>query len=176
MIRYKKIDHQSELDPKLRDLYESSFPADERRDWDDWMKLLDRSEFSFYQINKLNTFIGFITLWQLNGIVFPEHFSILPEERGNNYGTEAIEELIRISNGLIILEVEEPFTEQAQRRIAFYRRCGFFVNQEEYYQPAYNPGKNKVKLLLMSYPQILNGNQFNEAKKQIHTIVYNSAE
>lgn len=160
----------------LRNLYESSFPADERRDWDEWIKLLDRSEFSLYEINKHSIFIGFITLWQLNGIVFPEQFSILPEERGKNYGTEAMEELIRTSDGLIILEVEEPFTEQAQRRIAFYRRCGFFVNQEEYYQPAYSPDKNKVKLLLMSYPQILKGNQFNEAKTQIHTIVYNLAE
>lgn len=176
MIRFKKIDHQSELNPKLRNLYESSFPDDERRDWDEWIKLLDRSEFSLYEINKHSIFIGFITLWQLNGIVFPEHFSILPEERGKNYGTGAMEELIRISNGLIILEVEEPFTEQAQRRITFYRRCGFFVNQEEYYQPPYSPDKNKVKLLLMSYPQILKGNQFNEAKTQIHTIVYNLAE
>lgn len=176
MIKLRLAEHAEQVDPKLQDLYESSFPANERRDWNDWLTLIGKPEFSLHQIDDHEGFIGFITAWQLHDFIFFEHFSILPQKRRQNYGTEAMLKLLKQSSNNFILEVEEPDTEMAKKRIAFYERIGFHVNRYEYYQPPYNPGKNKVKLLLMSYPQKLDKYRFGEVKTQIHAIVYNSTE
>lgn len=173
MIKLKQADHPEQVEPRLKDLYESSFPADERRDWTDWLKLIGKPEFSLYQINDHEGFIGFITAWRLYDLIFLEHFAILPEKRGLNYGTETLQAMLQLYQGNFVLEVEEPFTETAQKRIAFYQQSGFILNANEYYQPPYSPGKNWVKLLLMSYPQKLEPSRFEEVKRQIHTLVYN---
>lgn len=176
MIKLKLADRAEQVNPKLKGLYESSFPADERRDWADWLTLIVKPEFRLYQINNHEGFVGFITAWQLHGSIFLEHFAILPEKRGSNYGTETLQEILQLYQENFVLEVEKPFTEIAKKRIAFYERAGFRVNRNEYFQPAYSPDKNKVMLLLMSYPHTLDTSQFDEVKRQIHSVVYNSTE
>ena len=72
----------------------------------------------------------------------------------------------------VILEVEEPFTETARKRILFYERLNFSVNNQSYFQPPYSNDKNSVKMLLMSYPKKIDSKYFEKTKTQIHDLVY----
>jgi len=76
----------------------------------------------------------------------------------------------------VILEVEEPFTDVAKKRIAFYERLNFRISEQEYYQPPYSVGKNRVKMLLMSYPEKLDPNKFTTIKNKIYQTVYSHNE
>jgi hypothetical protein len=68
--------------------------------------------------------------------------------------------------------VEESITDDARRRIAFYESIGFSVCEGIYYQPPYSPDKNKVKMLLMSFPENILPPEFDEIKTRIYREVY----
>ena len=72
----------------------------------------------------------------------------------------------------ICLEVELPETEKAKRRIAFYERNGFFLNNYEYEQPAYSADKKAVPLLIMTYNKPVSYERFKEIRKELYLHVY----
>jgi hypothetical protein len=83
-----------------------------------------------------------------------------------------LKQIIEQTPSTIIVEVEEPLTEQAKRRVDFYQRLGFNLCPKEYYQPPYTHGNSMVKMLIMSYPEQLNDREFTIIKKQIYKEVY----
>jgi hypothetical protein len=87
-------------------------------------------------------------------------------------GTQVLQQVMNEKPLQLILEVDEPHTEPAIRRINFYMRLGFTVCREDYYQPPYSPHMNKVKMLLMSYPGILTQLEFIDIKAHIYREVY----
>lgn len=159
------------MNSDLQQIYEESFPANERREWNQLIDLLKNDLFTFNGIYHQQQLIGLITFWDLNGFCFIEHFAIRNTEQGKGYGTQVIK-LLEQNDNILILEVEEPFTEIAKKRISFYARLNFSVNEASYFQPAYSIEKNSVKLLLMSYPQKINFPDFENIKIQIHDQVY----
>lgn len=175
MIKLFPVTDTNELNAEVREIYESAFPEDERREWVQLLTLITIPAFRFNLIFNEQILIGLISLWNLEEFVFIEHFAIRDSERGKGYGTEVIRNIISMAIP-VVLEVEEPSSAMAIKRIRFYERLHFSVSQGEYFQPSYSNDKQMVKMLLMSYPNELLPSNVESTKKLIHEHVYKFQE
>ena len=146
-----------------------NFITDELRDYDNAKELFKNGKYEIYHLIDQNERLGFITLWHLDGFTFAEHFVIYEEYRNNGCGRQMLLSLEEIYPK-IVLESELPIEHIQKRRISFYKRCGFFQNEQPYMQPSYRNGGNEVPLVIMSYPTPLN--DFDSVVSQIHEKVY----
>jgi len=172
MIQLVPISNLKELNADFRQIYEEAFPPDERRNWHQLAELLTNPIFSLNGIYQEQQLIGILLIWNLDDFSFIEHFAIRDSMRGNGFGSQVIQQLIMQISNPVILEVEEPFTSDALKRITFYKRLNFSLFDGEYYQPPYSDEKNKVKMLLMSYPEKIEPEVFPWIKKRIYQTVY----
>ncbi len=138
-------------------------------------KLLENPAYQFLFISSEGVFRGFFGIWHLTGFTFLEHFAVAPAVRGEGIGRKALEAVVKATPLPFILEAEPPLTEVAKRRISFYERAGFWVNDFEYRQPPYGAEKPWVKLLLLSYPHVLGMPGLEEIKTQLYRQVYQQA-
>lgn len=133
---------------------ENSFIKEEIRDFEDAKKILENPRYSVYHIEYDGENIGFITVWELSDILFVEHFAVYEKYRNMGFGKAAIELFCTLHEN-VFLEAEPPNTDIASRRINFYKRCGFCVNEFPYMQPSYRGSGGEIELVIMSYGQVL---------------------
>ncbi len=138
----------------------AAFPYEERRDILDQKECLENNYFKFLEIFDGETDVGFIALWVFDEFVFIEHIAIDEEKRAGGYGSKAIEFVKAAYNKPIILEAEAPETEQQIKRIKFYDRLGFKINNYEYEQPSYHGGEG-VPLKILSFPELISQEEFD---------------
>lgn len=174
-ISFVKITSPNDIPLNIKGLYLSSFPEEERREWNDIEQRIETGDpiFSFYVLQHNSENIGFITLWRLPSALYCEHFAILPEKRGNGYGAEVIENTIAMAKpGSLVLEVELPEqSADAARRIEFYKRCGMLPLEEfPYWQPPYRRDLQPVPMMLMSSTLLPDPTALVLI---LHTLVYN---
>ncbi len=172
MIKLIPVSDSHDLSEDLKAIYVGSFPSDERRDWQEIKELLQHSNFILNEVLDNQELVGLITVWNLPDFVFIEHFAIRESKRGKGIGTLVLNQVIAENPTTLIVEVEEPNTGEARQRVAFYEKAGFSVCEEIYYQPPYSPDKNKVKMLLMSFPERISPVEFDEIKMHIYREVY----
>jgi len=172
MIQLYPVNDPNILNSDFKQIYEAAFPDVERREWNQLLELLDNKQFHLNEIYDHQKFLGFISIWNLTEFNFVEHFAIRDAEQGKGYGSQTIEQVLAINPAPVILEVEEPITEVAQKRISFYERLNFKVNDFNYFQPPYSIEKSSVKMLLMSHPTKINPEAFEKIKDRIHNGVY----
>jgi len=158
------------------DLYNESFPCDERRSIVAQNEILKNPVYHFNLIYYNNTFIGFILWWQFSKLSYIEHFAISSNLRGQGYGNLVLSQFAQNRSNTIILEVEPPFSNISKRRIHFYTTLGFKLSEENYMQPALNKNTQPVELLLMSYPNILSKNQIKYFINHCHPLIYKTIE
>lgn len=140
-LRYSEIAKQ---------IYETSFPEDERRNFD-LLKALDKkSDLDFFVItdNHANA-IGIISLWLFEEFIYIEHFAVQEDKRGSGIGSNVLYSLANKYSKPILLEVELPEDDLAKRRIAFYQRHGFVTQPYDYTQPAYDKNKQSLPMIIM---------------------------
>ena len=148
---------------------EDSFPVCERRSYKEAKAVLNNKDYTLYHIEESCKRIGFISVWQLEGFTFVEHFAIYSQFRNLGYGAKAIG-LAKECWQTLVLEAEPPTCEIASRRLAFYERNGFLQNPFKYKQPAYREGEEDVELVVMSCPSLLNDGK--KVVKEIYARVY----
>ena len=149
----------------------TAFPYEERRDYSDQKECLENKHFKFFEIYDCDLAVGFTALWVFENFVFIEHIAIDEDKRGSGYGSKAIELIKEKYNKPLILEAEAPVTEQQIKRIKFYNRLGFNVNSFNYTQPSYHGGEG-VPLLILSYPNKLTDEEFDEFLRETRREVY----
>ena len=166
---------ETELLKFIRDVYTNSFPADERRDFDLVIKLLDESDkFSIDILKRDDTPIGFITYWVFKDFAYVEHFAIDENKRGGGAGSNAIKLLLEKIDLPVVLEVEKPESEDAVRRIRFYEKHNFKICHDiEYIQPAYSPELNSIELKLMTAGELDLVIEAERVISTLHSHVYN---
>ena len=157
---------------KAWEIYESSFPPDEKRTLELQRELSRNSQYRFFVILKGNALVAIITDWDFGDFLFVEHFAVKEEFRGRGIGAELLKEYLSRASKEIILEVERPDTEVAARRIKFYERAGFKLNRFDYIQPPYGKDKNPVPSFLMTYPEKISESEFFSIRERLHTTVY----
>lgn len=72
----------------------------------------------------------------------------------------------------VVLEVEIPAEEMSKRRIGFYERLGYVLDDHVYYQPPYRRGEEFLEMRLMTYGDINLQQSFEEVKNCIYRDVY----
>lgn len=153
--------------------YETSFPANERRHFDELLGLLSYPDMHLCATINEGQLVGFMIYWQWDDVLFIEHFAVDPEQRGRQFGQQALDEVKRIKNSsLILLEVELPTDDISQRRIRFYERQGFSLNTYAYAQPPYQRGNPAIPMKLMSIPAIASQEDFDTFSQMIKERVY----
>ncbi len=153
MVEIREIKAGDEVCGYVQGLYESAFPVDERRDFEAWLRLLEESEeFRAYAIYDDGAAVGFVTVWELEGWRFAEHFAVDPARRSGGIGAKAFRDLLNMEMKPLILEVEPPTDELTRRRIGFYERLGMRLHADyEYIQPAYSPKRKSLPMHLMTF-------------------------
>ena len=157
-----------EFDP-IFDALERSFVPEERRERDDAQRLMAEGAYTAYHIIDGDIRVGVMTVWELEGFAYVEHFFTYPEFRNKGYGGEALS-CIKEKYETVVLEAEPPRDELTKRRVSFYERNGFRKNERYYFQPAYRKGGNGVELVLMSWPELLH--DFDRTATEIYRRVY----
>ncbi|MCD8091874.1 MAG: GNAT family N-acetyltransferase [Bacteroides sp.] len=175
MIKLKRI---TTADTALHDYMEqlmiSSFPSEEYRELEELRKYTDtKPHFHNNIIFHDNTPVGFITYWDFGHFYYVEHFAVDPAQRNGGHGKNVLNHLCQLLEHPIILEVEVPNEEMAQRRINFYQRHGFSLWEVPYQQPPYKAGDGYLPMLLMAYGDIQCENDFDKVKEHIYREVYN---
>lgn len=154
---------------KFWEIYESSFPEDERRDQLTQKKILSNKSYKLIPYYKDGHMIGFAALWELGDLIFLEHLAIKEEFRGNGYGTKILEDIKHKHPNKVVLEVEPPKDDISIKRIKFYKKAGFHLNNNHYMQPPLGKGKKSVPLKIMSYPTPISSDKFDHIVNNIHT-------
>lgn len=156
---------------EIWNIYEYSFPENERRDLESHKQIMNNPLYHLVPLKNQDRIIGFIAYWDLDDFVFIEHLAIKRGLRGKGYGSKTINKMTSLFPK-IILEVEEPETEEARKRIRFYQKHGFYLNSYPYLQPPYKPQDAPVPLLLMSFPSKMDELEFCKAREIMYTKVY----
>ncbi len=151
---------------------ESSFPPEEYRTYDGQRELLENEKYKIYVLRDGEGPKAFITMWDLDGFQFLEHFVVDPAYRNQGLGAKVLGEIKSMLSGPICFEVEPPETEYARRRIAFYQRNGFHVNDYPYIQPPYSRDKKGLPLLIMTSGGKMSPEQLEKMKQAIYKNVY----
>ena len=154
---------------KIQKIYEESFPEIERRTFNNLCSAFERFTYINLQlIEETDKTIGFIIYWEFREFIYVEYFAISEELRGGGLGKKAFHEFAKRQTKPIVLEVELPENDIAIRRIGFYERLGFILQQVEYIQPPYHPNMPDLPLLLMTYGDI----DFPKALLNIKSEIY----
>lgn len=154
-------------------LFSDAFIPSELRDYENMKQLFQKEEFLIYAKYSQNHLQGAIIVWEFDDFVFLENFAVDSKMRGQGIGSAILEDIqSHYHNHLLILEVEEPTDDLKKRRIAFYQRHQFLLNDFHYIQPTLRKNYVGENLFLMSYPQAMNEDFFQNFKKQVFQRVY----
>ncbi len=158
---------------KVYSIMEKSFPADEYRPYDEQKALFEKDEYKVYTWESDGEIRAFIALWEFANLVYIEHFAVIPSYRNSGIGSNILGEVTSATKKLVCLEVEPPNEDISIRRIEFYHRNGFFLNNHPYIQPAISKGKSPVPLRIMTFGKKIGKLKFNDIKNILYTNVYN---
>ncbi|MBD8499594.1 GNAT family N-acetyltransferase [Paenibacillus arenosi] len=155
------------------EIMQDSFPECERRTYAGQKELLNDPHYRIIsKVNDLNQVVAFLAVWEFPLFRFVEHIAVTTAGRGSGIGGKLMSDYIAESQTPIILEVELPDTDLAQRRIGFYERLGFHLNFFGYEQPSLQRGQPTVPLKVMSYPRLLTEEEFALYKDMLYSKVY----
>ncbi|NLJ90471.1 MAG: GNAT family N-acetyltransferase [Clostridiales bacterium] len=158
---------------RLYEIMEMSFPMDEYRSYQDQKALLRESSYYIYVVYDEESEIkAFMAIWDFDKFVFIEHFAVNPAYRNNGVGEAMLREMVRMLGKTVCLEVEPPDTDIASRRIGFYKRNNFVLNNYPYIQPALGEGRSEIPLIIMTSPSEVDEETFEEIKENLYRRVY----
>lgn len=166
----------SEDFPEIWELMDCSFPPAEHRLREKQLELLlNRPAYSVLirRQEKKGPLEGFLAYWTFQSGRFIEHFAVSPQARGGGIGGEMLRQFLQMADTSVFLEVEPPQNELTRRRIAFYQRVGFHLNDFPYTQPSMQPDQPPVPLRIMSWPEPVSGETFALRKEDFLSAVYN---
>ncbi|AOR23847.1 GNAT family N-acetyltransferase [Clostridium taeniosporum] len=172
MHRKLEIIEQKDFD-SFFDLLDKSFPNIERRSRKGQKEIFSEILYKVYGIKNGNDkVLGFIATWEFDKFNFIEHFAVDISLRGNGLGTKMLKEYIKNFNKPIYLEVEYPNDAISIRRIEFYKRLGFYLNDFEYVQLPLQVGNELLPLKIMTYPYNISENEFIYFRNNVYDKVY----
>lgn len=119
-----------------------------------------------------DSIIGALCYMEVKEYVFIDYFVIVDVHQGKQQGQQMLQYFKKTINKPIILEVELPTDEISKRRIAFYERMGFILNEHEYVIPPIRSLKFPIYFLLMTDKSPLTKEKFNEIYPSILKTVY----
>lgn len=166
-----KVMQQDQFD-NLYKLLEESFPADEYRDYKSQQALLSHPLYKVFIYEENQELSALFATWEGEDYIYLEHFAVKESLRNGGLGSKLLGEFLSKQVKPVVLEIEIPNSGMEKRRAEFYVRNGFNLNEYGYDQPAFSPEKSPVPMVLMSYPESLQEQEFKEFKEWIFSCVY----
>jgi len=156
-------------------LYKSSFPLHEQRLPEDQNSVLQHPAYHFDLIYDRDAFIGIVLYWIAERFMYIEHLAIVPNRRGQHYGSAVLEYLCKNSR-TVILEIDPPADVVSINRKHFYEKAGFYENPYPHIHPPYQSCYSGHRLVVMSFPDVLTADLYNTFLQFLNTIVMSFAE
>ncbi len=154
-------------------LMQISFPENEYRTYSDQKSLLKNPKYHIItKENEQKNIVAFLAFWSLGDFNFIEHLAVSPTCRGKGTGTKLVSEFMSETSKPILLEIEPPVDDISIKRMKFYEKLGFVLNEYQYFQIPLRKNHSPSELKIMSYPQKLNEEEFNNVKNIIYHEVY----
>ncbi len=154
-------------------IMDEAFPNTEMRTYEGQKKLLLENIYSIdVERDNENKIIGFIAHWKLTDFSYIEHFAVDKSQRGNNIGAKMLNEFCKSQKRPVVLEVEYPEDDFSIRRIGFYERNNFNMNEYKYLQPPTRKGNDFLPLKIMSIPRKITKNEFETLNSDLYNVVY----
>lgn len=174
-LNFLKItDRKDERLSFVKALYQSAFPIQERREWPVLLSMISPgAEMQLDLVTDQEQPVAFVIWWKISDWLFIEHLAVSSAERGKNYGSRIMHHYLDAAQGNMLLEVEPPLSEEAQRRISFYERLGLHLLEYMYEQPSYRVKGVVYPMRLMSTCKELSDRPtFDDLVEQIKAKVY----
>ncbi|MDL2236367.1 GNAT family N-acetyltransferase [Christensenellaceae bacterium OttesenSCG-928-K19] len=154
-------------------LLERSFPLKEFRTKEGQQSLFLQEEYQLMLLkNTEDAVLALLSYWDFPGFYFIEHFAVDPDFRGGGIGGKLLHKITQQAEKDIFLEVAPPSSNMAKRRIAFYERNGFVLNDYDHVQPPLRPGSPSIPLRIMSYPQRADRKTLRQTVDILYQYVY----
>lgn len=150
MIEVKRIQSGKEtiMEP-LKELYTQAFPPEERRPLDTLTAVIENNEELFFSaVFDDDQLAGLVVYWVLPNLIFLEHLAIFSEMRNRKIGQQVLTFLAE-NYDVRILEVEPICDEMTERRVNYYRRNGYEILDDNYFQPPYSDQGKQLPLWIM---------------------------
>ncbi len=156
-------------------ILKDSFLTDEIRPYRQQKALFEKNMYKIFGLrDEQNKNIkAFIAIYEFDAMIFVEHFAVNSQYRNHGLGSAILREMMNGSDKMFCLEVELPTTDIATRRINFYKRNGFYLNDYPYTQPPLAENQKSLQLKLMSSGRPLGDTEFRRIKSLIFKDVYN---
>jgi len=154
------------------ELYEAAFPPEERRLLEGQIQVMKKSDYHFDIMIQENEFIGFLLWWDFETVRYVAHFATAAKHRNKGYGQLILEKFMHQNEKSVLLEVELPYSTINKRRITFYERTGFRLNEHYYEVPPLIADQKPLQLLLMSYPTVLSAEEVEQFIRTCHPIIF----
>lgn len=156
-------------------LLSDNFPKSEIRTKEGQRKLLPLDDYCIYVEKSDGDIVGFLAEWSGEHHRFLEHLAVDEKFRGGGTGSHLLREYHDLNDKPVILEVEQPHDDTGYRRVKFYEKNGYTLNEFGYIQPPLFKDKTGVPLVLMSYPEALTGDGFDAFKEWVFKTVYDKS-
>ncbi len=143
-------DPQDAVLEQLIPLYEEAFPIEERRPLKQIEKMISqKKEMYFNALFSDGDLCGLFVYWDLGEFYYLEHLAVFPEMRNRKIGAQVLDYVAKHLEGIRLLEVEPTTDEMTTRRVAYYRRNGYEILDQNYIQPSYTDEKEAFNLWIM---------------------------
>lgn len=153
-------------------IMQASFPTDEYRPYDEQKALLQHPRYHLVTLTEEGRVIAFAATYSFPTFLFVEHLAVTQTHRNRGLGAQLLAQLQRESDRRLCLEVELPEDDLSRRRIGFYERNGFTLNDYPYTQPPISKGRQPVPLRLMSTGGALTEAEFETIRDTLYREVY----
>lgn len=158
---------------ELWEIYQNSFPENERRTLKQQKKIMNNRRYTVIPYLNRDEAIGFLAYWDLSDFIFIEHFAFSSKARGKGFGSKYLKRFLKKVDKPVVLEVEPVTDNITFRRICFYNKLGFKLNEYDYCQPAFEKDKQPVILQLMTHNKKLKYKEFQFVKGKLYRDIYN---
>lgn len=153
-------------------IYNEAFPVEERRSLQQQEHILQIPAYHFDVAVYEEKVIGILLWWDFEEMVYVDHFATDTNIRGAGLGKMILQEFMQKTHKPILLEVEPPVEEIQLRRIRFYERLDFILNDHPYQQPPYHKGGIPIDLQLMSFPRAITKVEADLFVSKYHPVIY----
>lgn len=153
------------------EIYAVSFPLYEQRDKSQQLTAFENKYYNLLVRKEGELLSSFISYWEFEEYIYIEHLAVNPELRGQNIGSQTLMAFAETTDKTIILEIDPLRDEISRKRLKFYRNLGFQLNTYTHYHPPYNPEYPPHELLVLSLPEKLSKELYNQFCLDLNKII-----
>lgn len=160
-------------------LMEEAFPATERRSREEAYRVFTTHPcYNAIGYKDEQGVLALLAYWHFEDCFFIDHLAVDKRLQGKGMGTELMQYFLKniYSSSVVVLEVEPPVDEITKKRVVFYERLGFKLNDFPYLQPSMQEGQPQIEMQIMSYPVSLTHEEFNAIRRNIFGHCYKVVE